>query len=276
MWRRRTAVGMVATLALLGAACSSGGDDDEAASTSEASASTAEETTTTTEPEVLEILATNDDGVPGEGLAVLVAAIEELENVEVTVVAPAGNQSGTGDATTEGELVVTETPLTDGREATAVAGKPADAVNYAIEEMGLTPHLVVSGVNPGQNIGPFSQLSGTVGAAKTGARQGIPAVAASSGTTDEFDFAQLAELVVEWIEENREALIAGTAEVQVVSFNAPACPQLRGLVEVPVATDFAGRNAFDTECGSTKPEGEIVDDVDASANGFASQSIIAY
>lgn len=268
--RRYITLLLLPMLALLAAACSSGGSDDAATGGS----STTSTTAAAAAP--LEILATNDDGVPGEGLAVLVAAVEKLDGVKVTVVAPASNQSGTGDATVGGDLKATEAKLTDGRAATAVEGKPADAVNYALGTMGLKPDLVVSGVNPGQNIGPFSKVSGTVGAAKTAARKGIPAVAASSGTTDRYDFQQLAGLVTDWITQNRAALAKGTAKVEVVSFNAPYCTtgKLRGLVEVPVAADFAGRNAFDADCTSTKPESDIKDDVDASLNGFASEAVV--
>ena len=51
----------------------------------------------------------------------------------------------------------------------------------ALQELGLEPDVVVSGVNAGQNIGTLIDLSGTVGAAATAARQGVPAVAVSQG-----------------------------------------------------------------------------------------------
>jgi 5'-nucleotidase len=48
------------------------------------------------------------------------------------------------------------------------------------------PDLVVSGINRGYNLGMAAYLSGTVGAAREGAMQGIPAIAASlaGGTSD--------------------------------------------------------------------------------------------
>lgn len=263
--RRLLAVALL--LALPVAAC---GVDEDAA---EPTTSATEPTTSTTEPQMLRIVATNDDGVPGPGLATLVAAIEALDGVQVTVVAPATNQTGAGDATTPEDDAATEATLTDGHPATAVAGKPADAVNHALGAMGLEPHLVVSGVNPGQNFGVFSNISGTVGAAMTAARQGVPAVATSSGSPEEFDFEAAAALVVDWIGDHREELFAGTAPTEVVSFNAPACPELRGLLETSIASGMPP-DPFTPNCASTKPDTEIVNDVDASLNGFASVAVV--
>ena len=68
-----------------------------------------EATPTTESPVVLRILVTNDDGVGADGIDAIVQGLLTLENVEVTVVAPLENQSGTGGQTTAGELVVTDT-----------------------------------------------------------------------------------------------------------------------------------------------------------------------
>ena len=54
-------------------------------------------------------------------------------------------------------------------------GTPADSVLYAVEvAMPLPPHVVVSGTNLGQNLGDITTISGTVGAARTANRLGIP------------------------------------------------------------------------------------------------------
>ena len=57
-----------------------------------------------------------------------------------------------------------------GYEARAVEGFPADTIRVAFDELGLTPDLVVSGINEGQNLGPVVDLSGTVGAARAAVR----------------------------------------------------------------------------------------------------------
>ena len=132
-------------------------------------------------PPVLTILVTNDDGIGAPGINALVNQLIELDNVDVRVVAPAENQSGSSDKTTDGELVWIDSATSGGYAGIAVFGFPADAVNVALEQLDIVPGLVVSGVNSGQNVGPLAPLSGTVGAAQTGARAGYPAIAASAG-----------------------------------------------------------------------------------------------
>lgn len=89
-------------------------DSDETTSTP-----TPTSTTTAPEPErPLRILVTNDDGVGAEGIAALVDALSALDNTEVTVVAPAENQSGSGSKTTDNDAFV-------GVEAETASGVPA-------------------------------------------------------------------------------------------------------------------------------------------------------
>ena len=121
-------------VAVLAAGCSSddGGSDDAASDTTEAAA----ETTTTTAPaETLDILVSNDDGFDAEGIDAVVEALIALPDTNVTVVAPAENQSGSGGNTTPGELTATEEETLSGYPVTAVQGFPADAVNYGLENV---------------------------------------------------------------------------------------------------------------------------------------------
>jgi 5'-nucleotidase len=157
----------------------------------------------------------------------------------------------------------------------AVFGLPADAVNVALMELGIVPHLVVSGVNSGQNVGPFAAFSGTVGAARTAARAGYPAVAVSASFNEFADYDAAAALVVAWIEENRDALAEGTAGAErVTSFNVPGCTAgaIRELVRVPLADSVPeGANPFFTDC-SVEPESAPVNDVDAIIKGYAAET----
>jgi 5'-nucleotidase len=270
----RRALAAVTLPVLLLAACGDDEDGEDAAPTT-----TTAEGTSTTEAgdEVLDILVTNDDGYAAPGIDAVVEALRAMDDVTVTVVAPAGNQSGTADKTTPGELAVADVKTASGYEAKSVAGFPGDTVIVALDELGLEPDLVVSGTNIGQNIGPFSQVSGTVGAVKTAARRGIPGLAASTGTGDAPDFAESAQHVVEWVEEHREELLAEDVEPFVESINTPSCPgEDRGVVEVPLATDFAERDAFAVACDSTKAESALADDVDAFLNGYTSLTEIAF
>ena len=262
---RMTAVGLAAVLVLAGC---SGDDDGEAADgeadTTEASAEDTGTTTTTAAPaETFRILVSNDDGYAAEGIDAIVEGLLTLEDVEVTVFAPLENQSGTSDNTGPGEEPTREVETLSGHPAVAVDGFPADSVEAGLAAMAEPPHLVVSGINEGQNIGPLTELSGTVGAARTGARAGIPALGVSQGILlnggPEPDYPAAVELALAWITDHRDELVGaepvdGVAEV--TNLNVPTCPtgELGELLEVPVATEaqVGGQDlgAVDCEAGS--------------------------
>jgi 5'-nucleotidase len=226
-------------------------------------------------PPTLRVLVTNDDGVAAPGIAALVQGLRKLDRVAVTVVAPADNKSGTSDMTTPGTLSTTETTTASGYPAVAVQGFPADTVNFAIDGgIPKKPHLVASGVNAGANLGPVTNISGTVGAARTAVRRGVPAVAISQGTTEgvEADYPAGVREAARWVKEHRKALTKKNAKAptEVANINVPTCTvgKVRGLVEVPSAT--TGDAGATADCASKvkKP----TDDVIAFANGYAALS----
>jgi 5'-nucleotidase len=252
------------------AACS---DDGNGSGT----ASTRSTTTTAPAPETLEILLTNDDGYAAPGIDAIAGALMAEPNVEVTIVAPAANQSGTGDQTTPGTLTTQSVTTASGIAATAVAGYPADTVIVALDELDLEPDLVVSGINFGQNIGPSVDISGTVGAAKEAVRRGIPALAVSQGLADQPDYATGVARALDWFRANRDGIAApdAAAPTTLTNLNIPTC--LSGVVgatlTVPVATDFADRNIANVTCSaSPAPTATFADDVDAFINGYATLS----
>lgn len=248
---------VVPLVALTLGAC---GDDDETGpETTEATDANAEEAgCTTDETGPLQIVLVNDDGVINPAVDVLIERLgeEEVLDLDVTVVAPADERSGSSDTTTPGGATYAEATTPGGNTAYAVDGYPADAVVVALDALGLEPHLVVSGINPGQNFGPLASLSGTVGAARTAIRRGVPALAVSAGL--EFDQAQFevgADLAAEWIEENCEALIGRAYQTDTLaSINIPACApeQMGPLQEVPRALEMPvlpeGENVFESTC----------------------------
>lgn len=128
----------------------------------------------------MRILITNDDGVNSSGIIATKDAVEGLG--DISVVAPATQQSGIGHALTLFEPIrVTATNLNDGSEAFAVSGTPTDAVIIGIFELlDKKPDLVISGINIGENLGK-SELttSGTIGAAMEAAVNGIPSLSVS-------------------------------------------------------------------------------------------------
>ena len=100
---------------------------------------------------------------------------------DVTVVAPATEQSGVGHSITFlSPLVVKEVFEGDRRRGWAVEGSPADCVKLGIFEFcPAAPTLVVSGINGGLNAGINVLYSGTVAAAIEGAFFGITSIAVS-------------------------------------------------------------------------------------------------
>ncbi|MFZ4718272.1 MAG: 5'/3'-nucleotidase SurE [Ilumatobacteraceae bacterium] len=236
--------------------------------------------TTTAVADPLTILVTNDDGVSAPGIDALVTALSALPDVEVVVVAPAANQSGTSDSTTPGGVSVQDATTVSGHPAVAVDGFPADAVNYALDQLGLQPDVVVSGVNAGQNIGTFVPLSGTIGAARVAARRGVPAIAISAGGLSGTDFATGAKVAADEVTALRGSLGWGeNTDQTVVNLNTPTCAagtSIRGVEDVPVATAFPpGTNGLDLtfDCASTATD--PADDAVALTIGFASRSIVA-
>jgi 5'-nucleotidase len=247
---------------------------EETTTTAEATTTTEAPTTTTEAPEILRILVTNDDGIGAPGITALADALAELPDVEVTVVAPAENQSGTSDSTTPTTPTAVPAQTASGREGHAVPGFPADSVNAAFDQvLPELPHVVVSGTNEGQNIGPFVDLSGTVGAARTAARRGVPALAVSQGLGEPPAFAESVELAVAWVEEHREELLAhtpGDPVDTIDNINAPTCTagEVRGLVEVTTATDFGAQDPFGPVDCTVTTEGATTD-VEGFFTGYA-------
>ena len=127
------------------------------------------------------ILVTNDDGIDSAGLHSLARAATALG--DVVVVAPDTEYSGAGAAL--GPLHLSQPDVHEAHidgiaEAWAVSGPPALCVYYA--RLGAFDgdfDLVLSGINPGANVGRSVQHSGTVGAALTAFSGGIPGVAVS-------------------------------------------------------------------------------------------------
>ena len=122
----------------------------------------------------MRIVVTNDDGIDSVGLHRLAAAM--LPFGEVIIVAPDSEYSGAGASVGALHLIRPDvhkvTSPVPGAEAWAVDGPPALCVMFArLGVFGAVPDLVVSGINPGANVGRAVYHSGTIGAALT-ARSG--------------------------------------------------------------------------------------------------------
>jgi 5'-nucleotidase len=140
------------------------------------------------------ILVTNDDGVRAPGILAVAQALQSLG--EVTIAAPAENQSGKAHSiVTSDPIFVDQVMLAGGLRAFSIVATPASCVKVGVRAlMTERPDLVVSGINRGYNLGLVTYVSGTVGAAREAALLGIPAIA-SSLSVEETNYAAAAEIV---------------------------------------------------------------------------------
>jgi 5'-nucleotidase len=127
----------------------------------------------------MRILLTNDDGINAEGLWELYRQFSK--NHSVSLVAPDRERSAVGHGITlNGPIRVTRVSVNEDCRGFAVSGTPADCIKLGILELlDSKPELVVSGINPGANVGVNINYSGTVSAAKEAALYGIPSIAVS-------------------------------------------------------------------------------------------------
>jgi 5'-nucleotidase len=144
----------------------------------------------------LDILLGNDDGQSAAGIQALRAALCAAGH-QVTLVAPATDQSGrggsinTGVGSSSSAMALTRVAsdacgVQYSLAAPTVAGRyggtPVDSIKAGLDVLLAEPDLIVSGLNQGQNLSQEgSNTSGTIGAALTGAFHGIPAIAGSVG-----------------------------------------------------------------------------------------------
>jgi 5'-nucleotidase len=129
----------------------------------------------------MRILVTNDDGIDSIGLQQLACSLRSLG--DVFVAAPDREFSGASASIGALHLAkpeVHETFIDGIDEAWAVTGPPALCVLFArLGAFGPPPDLVVSGINPGANVGRSVYHSGTVGATLTARTGGITGIAIS-------------------------------------------------------------------------------------------------
>jgi 5'-nucleotidase len=184
----------------------------------------------------MRLLVTNDDGIDARGLLVLTSHVAELG--DVVVVAPDGEYSGSGASlgAIHGDRPAVHRAKVEGAvEAWSVAGPPALCVLFArLGAFGPTPDIVVSGINPGSNVGRAIYHSGTVGAALTARLGGITGVAVSQAVTGFAVEGQAAEDALDgqlWDTAGRvaalavgAALSAPPAEAIALNLNVPNRP----------------------------------------------------
>lgn len=134
------------------------------------------------------LLLTNDDGIHAPGLETLARAASRY--ADVRVVAPDTERSGVSHAIT----LYKPLRLREIRDGwISCDGTPTDCVYLALHQLGLKPDLVLSGINPGPNLGHDVLYSGTVAGALEGAHWGVPSIALSHCSSKEAELPQLEE-----------------------------------------------------------------------------------
>lgn len=215
------------------------------------------------------ILVTNDDGFLSPALTALAEAMEALG--EVWVYAPDSEKSAVGHG------ISLNRPLRAQKVRERVYhidGTPADCVLLAVNELlPRKPDIVMSGINPGPNLGDDVTYSGTVAGAYEGMLLGIPSIAISNADYDATEFDDIAQVGVSLA---RHVLEHGLPPDTVLNVNVPQLPlnELNGIAitrqglrdyggEIHTREDPRGRPYY--WIGGFRPEHIIHDGTDFEA-----------
>lgn len=199
----------------------------------------------------MRIIVTNDDGIDSVGLHVLARALVPLG--DVVVVAPDGEYSGASAAFGALHLIQPEVhrvQLDGVPEVWTVNGPPALSAMFATRFglFGGAFDLMVSGINPGANVGRAVYHSGTIGACVTARNAGVNGIAVSQSVTgfgvegqgwDEMVAGQLWDTAASAAVTVARALLSDLpADPVVVNLNVPNVPvdQLAGWRRATIAT----------------------------------------
>jgi 5'-nucleotidase len=122
----------------------------------------------------MKIILTNDDGIDAPGLAALSRSLTGMG--EIFIAAPLAPQSGVGHrVTTHDPIQVKQL----GQNRFGIDGTPADCARIALKCLAPGAQWLISGINPGANLGSDVYNSGTVAAAREAAILGCRAIAIS-------------------------------------------------------------------------------------------------
>ncbi len=165
---------------------------------------------------MIRILITNDDGIHSDGLIKLEEALKEVG--DVYVVAPASEMSGASHSLTLARPL--RIRQLDERHW-AIDGTPTDCITLALNKIlseDQRPHICVSGINHGGNLGDDATYSGTVAGALEATILGVPGLALSLVARDNFDFTEAAAFAVVAV---RKVLDEGLPEGTLLNINLP-------------------------------------------------------
>ena len=197
---------------------------------------------------MIKVLVTNDDGIDAAGLTALTEKL--ADHAEVYVVAPADQQSAKSQSITFlREVHAEEREVRGAVRAWTVDGTPTDCVKWAISRLGnegITPDFLFSGINLGMNLGLAAYYSGTIGAAREGALNGIRSIALSVGHYNLNHETMCFDYVLGQLPRFMEMSLKLSPST-LISVNAPEVPswKIKGLRIVPAAPfGYAERYMF--------------------------------
>ena len=170
------------------------------------------------------ILVTNDDGVYAPGLRALAESVKPLGRV--VIVAPERDKSAVSHSLTMNRPLRVRELETD---VFTLDGTPTDCVTLGMNKvLERRPDLIVSGINPGPNLGDDISYSGTVSAAIEGTMYTIPSLAFSLAGEPPFDFTVAADIA--WKLASM-ALQFSLPEHTLLNINVPPLParKLQGI-----------------------------------------------
>lgn len=193
-----------------------------------------------------QILVTNDDGIQAPELGKLAEALQEVG--EVWVYAPDRQQSAVGHGVSL-HRPLRVTPYRD--HWFMVDGTPTDCVMLAVRNLlGKRPDLVVSGINPGANLGDDVTYSGTVAGAYEGMLLGLPSFAISNVNYAPTQFDAAAEAAIRIA---KYLLKEGLPPDTMLNVNVPDLPP--EMIKGYAVTRMGRRNYNDEIIRRTDPRG---------------------
>ena len=185
----------------------------------------------------MKILLTNDDGYNAPGILALYEILGSYH--EVMLVAPDREKSAISHGITLNEpMRIDRVNLSNGGGGYSITGTPVDCVKLGLFRFYTSPpDLVISGINPGSNTGVNINYSGTVGAAREAALNGISSIAVSifkKGNSS--DFSGMAQFIAQIVNKITDCNLPSGIFLNI---NAPDIPisEARGIKITRQASD---------------------------------------
>ena len=185
----------------------------------------------------MKILLTNDDGYNAPGILALYETLRS--NHEVMLVAPDREKSAISHGITLNEpMRIDRVNLSNGGGGYSITGTPVDCVKLGLFRFYTSPpDLVISGINPGSNTGVNINYSGTVGAAREAALNGISSIAVSMFKKGNIsDFYGMAQFIAQIVNKITDCNLPSGVFLNI---NAPDIPisEARGIKITRQASD---------------------------------------